>query len=549
MADLAPQVDRIRPGPLVLVLPNDVRLPIQGTMTLGRADDADVRLSDRTVSRTHARITPGPEGPWISDAGSRFGVFVAGERLTAPRPLMPGTEIRLGNVVLRVESATAPTAAAGQPVTGAPPNSTIVVPVNATQLGLRGPVVPEGDGALRPRLRSGWALKRLDSDGGEERWVLRDLHSGSFRRLDAQDAQLVQLFDGRHTVAELLTQATQAVGPGAPGRVAQLIAGLGERGMLDGVAPTPVAAPEPGLLARAFRKRERTFDWVPDYFERAYRHWGRIFFSSLTVVMLVLLSLAGLVVFSYLVGARYGTPLVVAHRLLIGGAVFIAGRFLIVALHELAHGLALAHYGRRTNRAGVRLLFIFPYAFVDSSEAYFESRARRIVISAAGPMTDFSLAAVFSILCAVSPKGNVRDVFFQLAFAGYVGAFFNINPFLDRDGYQILSEWLREPKLKERARAQLRARLTGTMSEDEASPVLGRYAVAGLVWSCIGAGFVLVLSLRYYSRLSALAPHALVVAGFALFFVVLMLPVVFALVMPVVRRARYGAPEVNRVIG
>ena len=217
------------------------------------------------------------------------------------------------------------------------------------------------------------------------------------------------------------------------------------------------------------------------------------------VTCLVLLSLAGLVVFSYLVGARYGTPFVVAHRVVLGGAVFLRGRFAIVMVHELAHGLALAHYGRTTDRAGIRLLFIFPYAFVDSSEAYFESRMHRIVISAAGPLTDFSLAALFSILCAVSPKGtNVRDVFFQLAFAGYVGAFFNLNPFLDRDGYQILCEWLREPRLKERARQQLRERLSGQRTAEESSPVLARYAIAGLVWSALGAGFIVVLSLRYY---------------------------------------------------
>jgi hypothetical protein len=338
------------------------------------------------------------------------------------------------------------------------------------------------------------------------------------------------------------------VGSSGPGRLARLIAGLGERGMLDGIAPTPVAEPEPGLLARAFKPREKTFEWLPDHFQRAYRHWGRVWFSPLAVTFLMMLSLAGLVVFSYLVGARYGTPLVVAHRLLIGGAVFIGGRFLIVVLHELAHGLALAHYKRKTSRAGIRLLFIFPYAFVDTSEAYFESRAHRIVISAAGPATDFSLAALFSIICAISPKGNVRDVFFQLAFAGYVGAFFNANPFLDRDGYQILSEWLRVPKLKELARAQLKARLSGTMTEAEGSPVLGRYAVAGLVWSVIGVGFVLVLSLRYYDRLSKLAPHSVVLGAFILFFIVLLLPVVFALVMPMVSRARYGSREVNRVI-
>ena len=553
MADLAPPANPALPGELVLVLPTGVRLPIRDSMTIGRGDTADVKLEDRTVSRMHARIDSTPSGPMISDAGSRFGVTVGGHKLSEPLRLTAGVEIRLGNVTLHVESATAPGLGAGGATEpgadgGAGPNATIVVPVNATSLGLRAPAPMAGDGALRPRLRSGWALKRLDESGDDERWVLRDLRNDSFRTIEPEDAALLQMLDGRLTVAELLTRATATVGPAGPGRLARLIAGLGERGMLDGVAPTPVAQPEPGLLARAFKPREKVFGWVPRYFQRAYRHWGRIYFQPLVVTALVLLSLAGIIVFAYLVGARYGTPFVVAHRLVIGGAVFIAGRFLIVALHELAHGLALVHYGRTTKRAGLKLVFIFPYAFVDTSEAYFEPRMHRIVVSAAGPATDFSLAALFSVLCAVSPKGNVREVFFQLAFAGYVGAFFNANPFLDRDGYQILCEWLREPKLKERARAQLKARLSGTMSEEEGSPVLARYAIAGLVWSVIGVGFVLVLSLRYYDRLSALAPHSVVLGAFILFFIVLLLPVVFALVMPMVSRARFGSREVNRVI-
>jgi putative peptide zinc metalloprotease protein len=537
----------------VLVLPGGVRLPIEDAMTIGRGDDATVKLDDRTVSRLHARISAGPDGPVIEDAGSRFGVVVSGRPLSEPCRLRPGAEIKLGNVVLRVESATpAASGASGASVPGgapdAGPNATIVVPVGATQMGMRSAVTPSRDGALRPRLRSGWALKRLDRDAGDEHYVLRDLRGGAFLRIDEQDAKLVQLIDGRQTIAELLVEATRLVGSAGPGRLARLIADFGERGMLDGVSPTPVAQAEPGLLARAFKSRERTFDWVGEYFERAYRHWGRIFFSPLSVSGLLLLSLAGLVVFSYLVGARYGTPLVVAHRLLIGGAVFIGGRFLIVVVHEIAHGLALAHYGRRTNRAGLRLLFIFPYAFVDTSEAYFEPRMRRIVISAAGPLTDFSLGAAFSIACAISPRGNVRDVFFQLAFAGYVGAFFNINPFLDRDGYQILCEWLREPGLKQRAREQLKARLSGRASSEQTSPVLGRYAIAGLVWSVIGAGFVIVLSLRYESRLSVFAPHSIVLAGFIAFFVILLLPVPLALGLPLISRARHGTPEVNRVI-
>src|SRR5438270_582238 len=131
------------------------------------------------------------------------------------------------------------------------------------------------------------------------------------------------------------------------------------------------------------------------------------------------------------------------------------------------------------------------YACVGTSEAYVEPRGHRIGISAAGPLSDFSCGAAFAIACALAPKGNVRDVLFQLAFAGYVGAFFNANPFLDRDGYQILSDWLDEPQLRERARAQLSARLSGMAHGG--SSVLGRYGIAGLVWSLIGAGFVVVL--------------------------------------------------------
>ena len=75
--------------------------------------------------------------------------------------------------------------------------------------------------------------------------------------------------------------------------------------------------------------------------------------------------------------------------------------------------------------------------------------------------SDFSLGAIFSICCLALPAGTVRDIFFQLAFAGYVGAFFNLNPFIERDGYHMLVDWLREPGLRRRAREQFARRLSG----------------------------------------------------------------------------------------
>jgi len=176
-----------------------------------------------------------------------------------------------------------------------------------------------------------------------------------------------------------------------------------------------------------------------------------VLFTRPALALIVTIAVAGFGVWIALIVGRYGTPFVVAERLVLGGLVFFAGRGLLVVLHELAHGLAMESVGRRVRRAGVKLVFVFPYAFVDTSEVWFEPRRRRAAVSAAGPLSDVTLAGLFSILCLALGPGAIRDVAFQLAFGGYVAAFFNLNPFLERDGYHILADRLGVPGLRARA--------------------------------------------------------------------------------------------------
>ena len=63
---------------------------------LGKGPRNDIVIADPAVSTSHATITSGPDGYMISDAGSRNGTFVGGERLTAPRRLTHGDTISLG---------------------------------------------------------------------------------------------------------------------------------------------------------------------------------------------------------------------------------------------------------------------------------------------------------------------------------------------------------------------------------------------------------------------------------------------------------------------
>ena len=94
-----------------------------------------------------------------------------------------------------------------------------------------------------PRLRSGYALKRLDASEGERRWVVRDLRDGSFLRISDSDARLLRLLDGTRSLADLVAEAEGAFGQLGAVRLARLLADLGERGMLTGVESSPELEP------------------------------------------------------------------------------------------------------------------------------------------------------------------------------------------------------------------------------------------------------------------------------------------------------------------
>ena len=216
-----------------------------------------------------------------------------------------------------------------------------------------------------------------------------------------------------------------------------------------------------GALQRLAVPREKTWAGAGGVFDRMYRHGGSRLFTRPALAAIAVLAIAGLAVFPYLVVGRYGTPFVVAQKVGVGALIFLVGRLAVVAVHETAHGLTMASYGRRVRRAGLKVLLVFPYAFVDTSEAWFEPRRRRIAISAAGPIVRPDAGRAVRARCLALPAGAIRDILFQLAFAAYVGAFFNLNPFVERDGYQILVDVLREPGLRRRAREQLFRRLSG----------------------------------------------------------------------------------------
>jgi putative peptide zinc metalloprotease protein len=516
---------------LEVVLPDGARVPLTGTLSIGRAADNAIQLDDRSVSRHHARVLADKDGAFVEDAGSTHGTFLDGRPVGGRTRLRDGARVHVGNVEFRVERRREESEA-GRTIVVRPGASLLVSAVGASELDKSA----TGFG-FRPKVRSGWALKRLEEGEGSQRWVLKDLRGdGAFVRMGDAEAAVFRQLDGQHALPELITDAEERFGPGGATRLARLLADLGERGLLEGVDGA-AAEDGGGGLAKALKPREFEIKGLGRMFERIYLAGGWILFTRVALVLMAALAVTGLFAFAYLIVRRYGTPFVVAERIGIGALVFLFGRFLVVALHELAHGLVVSSYGRRVSRAGVKLMLVFPFAFVDTSDGWFEPRRRRFAISAAGPFSDLLVGGAFA-LGAVFAGGTLRDVLFQLAFAAYVGAFSNLNPLLDRDGYHMLVDRLGEPGLRKRARAHLAAVLSGRGRAADEPRALLIYALAGLAWTVAAVAFVIVMSTRYYGVLTSLAPPEVVWGVFGAFYLLMFVPVIVMVGRPLLERVR-----------
>ena len=69
---------------------------MKGTAVIGRATNAELRVEDDGISRTHARIRAETNRAWVEDMGSRNGTFLNGQKVTGAMELKDGDKIQVG---------------------------------------------------------------------------------------------------------------------------------------------------------------------------------------------------------------------------------------------------------------------------------------------------------------------------------------------------------------------------------------------------------------------------------------------------------------------
>ncbi|HEX7499416.1 MAG TPA: sigma 54-interacting transcriptional regulator [Polyangia bacterium] len=79
-----------------------LRIPLVGSLTLGRGAMVDLQLVDGKVSREHCRIDATGARVMIEDLGSHNGTYVNGEVISRPTPVAEGDEMMVGDTLLLV---------------------------------------------------------------------------------------------------------------------------------------------------------------------------------------------------------------------------------------------------------------------------------------------------------------------------------------------------------------------------------------------------------------------------------------------------------------
>src|SRR3954454_21845619 len=106
-AAAAPRRRRARAMPRRLVVTGGTlqgtTVPLgDGPITIGRADDSTLVLTDDYVSTRHARLMPRGEQWVLEDLGSTNGTYLGRQRVSEPVTVALGAQIRVGKTVLEL---------------------------------------------------------------------------------------------------------------------------------------------------------------------------------------------------------------------------------------------------------------------------------------------------------------------------------------------------------------------------------------------------------------------------------------------------------------
>lgn len=317
---------------------------------------------------------------------------------------------------------------------------------------------------LKPRLRGHVRIHR-HVYRGEIWYVVEDRVSGKYHRFNPSSYRVIGLLDGERTLQQVWERLSAAMDEHTPSQdeLVQLFGQLYAADLIQcDVTPDVAELFERGGKQRRSKLMQHFANPVSLRFPLVDPDaWlGRVIAKAGPLKGWVGVALWLAVVLPALLLApshwRELTGNINERLLAVDNLILLAILFpLLKASHEIGHGLAAKRFGGEVHEMGVMLLVFFPVPYVDaSSSSAFESRWPRMLVGAAGMLTELFIAAVAFFLWLALEPGFARSLAFNvIVLASVTTLMFNANPLLRYDGYYIFADAIESPNLGQRSTA------------------------------------------------------------------------------------------------
>jgi putative peptide zinc metalloprotease protein len=325
-------------------------------------------------------------------------------------------------------------------------------------------------GLNRPKLRSDLRISEQHV-AGETSYVVKIVDTSTYNRYGAFEMELLRLFDGTRTPAEVANDLT-ALHPDTPVQESDILeffdsteANLWERSVgeknlavLERIRDERKSRINQSSLLYIYFKAwnpNRTLTRMEPYLRWLYTP-GFVLFS-IAVFVIAMSILAGdwarvqkdtEDLYSFTGKSAYDIWAFWIIMLTVGG------------IHEFGHGLTCKHFGGDVNQMGFLLIYFTPAFYTDTTDILlFESTAPREFVIFAGIWVELVLCSLSTFVWALSVPGTiVNDLAYKtLLLSGVTGALLNLNPLIKADGYYAISQFLHIDCLREDSFAYLQA--------------------------------------------------------------------------------------------
>lgn len=294
-------------------------------------------------------------------------------------------------------------------------------------------------------------------------YVLHDTISNRHYRFSRETYQLIRLLDGKDSLESIYQRLKNSADNKTPNQdeIISLLASLHTSGLISSDAKADTSE----LFSRykkangpAWKKyikgplliRLPLFD--PDSFLNHFNKVALFLFSRAGYfIWLLIVSIAAVLSLSYWTEYTeyWNTRALAPYNALILVLVYPV----IKATHELAHGLAIKRWGGEVHEMGIMFMMFMPLPYIDASAStVYQDKHQRMLVSAAGILTELFLAAIAAIVWFFVETGLIRDIAYDVMLIGGISTLlFNGNPLLRFDGYYILSDAIEIPNLAPRS--------------------------------------------------------------------------------------------------